>query len=68
MSKSVFDLNAITLNDLINKYAPDAPQQENLFLKELVLWGLVEFDKLKKQRLAKGFSFKDQYSAYLSGL
>lgn len=56
------------LNDLINKYAPDAPQQENLFLKELVLWGLVEFDKLKKQRLAKGFSFKDQYSAYLSGL
>lgn len=54
------------LEDLIGQYAPDLPSNEVLFMKEFILWSLVEFDKLNKRRINDGFSFNDTYSAYFS--
>lgn len=56
------------LNDLIEKYQPDFPSEEKYFLKEFLLWGLVEFQKLNKYRLTTGMRFKDLYGSYISGL
>ncbi|HET8854808.1 MAG TPA: magnesium chelatase [Salinimicrobium sp.] len=56
------------LNDLIVKYQPDFPEEDRYFLKEFVLWGLVEFKKLSKQRLSQGMEFKDLYGSYISRL
>ena len=62
-------LNEITpLDDLIAKYAPNTPKEDILFLKEFILWALVEFEKLNKKRISKGYSFKDQYGALFSDL
>jgi magnesium chelatase subunit I len=56
------------LEDLIEKYQPGFPIQDKYFLKELVLWGLVEFNKLSKDRIAEGYQFKDMYSNYINKL
>lgn len=56
------------LDDLINAYMPDAIDKDRLFIKEFILWALVEYKKLNKKRIVKGFEFKDTYGAYLSNL
>jgi magnesium chelatase subunit I len=56
------------LNDLIKKYGKDIPKEEQYFLKEFLLWGLVEFKKLNKYRYTTGIQFKDLYGSYISGL
>lgn len=56
------------LEDLIQKYQPNFPLEDQYFLKEFVLWGLVEYDKLSKDRLEKGLQFKDLYSNYINKL
>lgn len=56
------------LNRLIKKHQPDFPQDDVYFLKELLLWGLVSFNKLSKHRFAEGYQFKDLYGSYISGL
>ncbi|MBT8272022.1 MAG: magnesium chelatase [Flavobacteriaceae bacterium] len=56
------------LEDLIQKYQPEVSQEERYFLKEFVLWGLVQFKKLSKYRFTKGLQFKDLYGSYISGL
>jgi magnesium chelatase subunit I len=56
------------LEDLIQKYQPNFPTQDNYFLKELVLWGLVEFNKLSKERFNEGYQFKDLYSSFITKL
>lgn len=62
-------LNKISpLQTLISVYAPDIDPLDMLFWKEFVLWALVENKKLTKQRITKGFAFKDTYGAYLSNL
>jgi len=62
-------LNSIKpLGKLIKKYIPDLPEKDILFVKEFVLWALVEYNKLNKQRVKKGFEFKDPYGAFLSDL
>ena len=62
-------LNRIhALDDLITTYMPDALDSDKLFIKEFVLWALVEYKKLNKKRIVKGFEFKDSYGAYLSNL
>ena len=62
-------LDRITpLNELINTYAPEIKSGDILFMKEFILWALVEFEKLNKQRIVKGYSFKDSYGAFLSNL
>ena len=56
------------LNDLIKKYQKDIPEKDSYFLKEFLLWGLVEFKKLNKFRFSEGLQFKDIYGSYISGL
>jgi len=62
-------LNSITpLNALVQKYQPEAKKEDHNFLKELILWGLVEHKKLSKQRFSKGYQFRDLYGNYINGL
>lgn len=56
------------LNELIKKYQKDIPEQDSYFLKEFLLWGLVEYRKLNKFRFSEGLQFKDLYGSYISGL
>jgi len=56
------------LEKLIDEYQPDTSPTDRYFLKEFVLWGLVEYKKLSKYRLSEGFRFKDMYGSYISGL
>ena len=62
-------LDSITpLTELVNKHMPDLKSTDMPFVKELVLWALVEHKKLNRKRIEKGFEFKDSYGAYLSNL
>ena len=47
------------LNDIIKEYQPNLSKEDTLFYKEFLLWGLVEYDKLSKNRYNKGFEFID---------
>ncbi|HET8752970.1 MAG TPA: magnesium chelatase [Salinimicrobium sp.] len=62
-------LNSIPpLDALIDKYQPHFPEKDRYFLKEFLLWGLVEYKKLNKFRFSEGLQFKDPYGSYISGL
>jgi magnesium chelatase subunit I len=56
------------LDDLLEHYVPDIPEQDHYFLKEFVLWALVEYRKLSKYHMSDGLRFKDVYGGYISGL
>jgi magnesium chelatase subunit I len=56
------------LEDLIQKYQPEFPTEDKYFLKEFILWALVEYDKLSKDRVDVGYQFKDLYSSYINKL
>lgn len=56
------------LNALIKKYQPDVNDKDKYFMKEFLLWALVEYKKLSKHRFSKGLQFKDLYGSYISGL
>lgn len=59
-------LDSITpLQEFIVQYQPDFPKEELYFLKEFLLWGLVEHEKLTKNRFSKGYQYKDLYSNYI---
>jgi len=62
-------LNAVApLNQLITKYQPSIAKEDTYFLKELLLWGLVAYKKLNKNRFTKGYEFKDIYGSFINGL
>ncbi|MFH6942984.1 AAA family ATPase [Flavobacterium sp. FlaQc-50] len=56
----------IPLETLVKKYHPQLDKKDRYFVKEFVLWGLVEYRKLSKDRFAKGHQFKDIYGSYIS--
>lgn len=56
------------LNDLIEKYQPEILMEDRYFLKEFILWSLVEFDKLSKTRFSEGYQFNDLYSNFVKGI
>ncbi|WP_026934191.1 sigma 54-interacting transcriptional regulator [Christiangramia echinicola] len=56
------------LNKLLEKYQPELKEEDKYFMKEFLLWALVEHKKLSKQRFSKGLQFKDLYGSYISGL
>lgn len=56
------------LDKLIDQYQPETADKDRYFLKEFLLWGLVEYKKLNKHRFAAGLQFKDMYGSYISGL
>lgn len=47
------------LEELVKKYAPDTQKEDRYFMKEFVLWALVENKKLNKEKITEGYSFKD---------
>ncbi|MDX1363028.1 MAG: magnesium chelatase [Arenibacter latericius] len=56
------------LNKLIEEYQVDFDKKDVCFLKELLLWGLVGYKKLSKQRFVKGYQIKDVYGSFIRGL
>ncbi|MCB7480592.1 AAA family ATPase [Christiangramia sediminis] len=56
------------LSKLIEKYQPESKNEDKYFMKEFLLWALVEYKKLSKKRFSKGLQFKDLYGSYISGL
>ena len=63
------ELNKIKpLNDFLEKYQPNMNKKDTYFVKEFVLWALVEFKKLSKHRYAEGTQFRDPYGSFMSGL
>lgn len=60
--------NIAPLDALIKKYQPQLEKQDQNFMKEFILWGLVEYKKLSKDRFAEGYQFKDIYGSFISKL
>lgn len=58
----------VPLEILIKKYQPEVKEEDKFFMKEFILWGLVEYKKLSKDRFADGYQFKDIYGSYISKL
>jgi magnesium chelatase subunit I len=56
------------LNDLLDKYQPVKDIAERNFLKELILWGLVENNKLSKIKIDDGMSFGNTFNNLLNNL
>ena len=65
--KTVLDL-VTPLDDLLGEYQPKLTKQESYFVKEFVLWALVEFKQLSKYRFTEGIQFKDPYGSFISGI
>ena len=62
-------LDAISpLNDLLGKYQQNLAIEDSYFVKEFVLWALVEFKQLSKNRFTEGTQFKDPYGSFISGI
>ncbi|MEP0214689.1 MAG: magnesium chelatase [Cellulophaga sp.] len=62
-------LDAVSpLDDLLGAHQPKLKKEESYFVKEFILWGLVQFKQLSKYRFTEGIQFKDPYSNYISGL
>jgi magnesium chelatase subunit I len=49
------------LDELVKKYNPKIPAEDAYFLKEFLLWGLVEYKKLSKDRFVEGFQFSELF-------
>ncbi len=62
-------LNTVSpLDDLLGEYQPNLSKEESYFVKEFVLWGLVQYKKLNKFRFTEGIQFKDPYGSFISGI
>ncbi|WP_308993021.1 magnesium chelatase [Mariniflexile litorale] len=62
-------LDAISpLNDLLTEHQPKLLKEDSYFVKEFVLWALVEFKQLSKHRFTEGIQFKDPYGNFISGI
>ena len=62
-------LDAITpLSILIKKYQPQLAKEDVYFMKEFILWALVEYHKLSKDRISQGYQFSDMYGNYINKL
>ncbi|TYA92302.1 MoxR family ATPase [Seonamhaeicola marinus] len=56
------------LDDLLGEYLPNLKTEDSFFVKEFVLWALVEYKLLSKQRFAESTQFKDPYGSFISGI
>ncbi|SFD21482.1 magnesium chelatase [Algibacter pectinivorans] len=62
-------LNGISpLQDLIAEFQPNTTKEEACFIKEFVLWALVEYKLLSKHRFTEGIQFKDPYGSFISDI
>jgi magnesium chelatase subunit I len=63
------ELNKIKpLDDFLKEHQPNMNTNDAYFVKEFLLWGMVEFKKLSKHRFEDGTQFKDPYGNFMSGL
>ncbi len=58
----------VPLEILVKKYQPELEKEDKFFMKEFILWALVEYKKLSKDRISSGYQFKDTYGSYISKL
>ena len=58
----------VPLEVLIKKYQPEIKKEDTFFMKEFILWGLVEYKKLSKDRFSEGYQFKDIYGSFINKL
>ena len=58
----------IPLDDLLGAHQPKLTKQDSYFVKEFVLWALVEYKQLSKYRFTEGLHFKDPYGSFISGI
>lgn len=65
--KSVLDAIA-PLDDLLGQYQPNLSKADTYFVKEFVLWALVENKQLSKQRFSEGLQFKDPYGSFINDI
>ncbi len=65
--KSILD-SIVPLSILIKKYQPQLAKEDVYFMKEFILWALVEYDKLSKDRISQGYQFSDTYGNYINKL
>ena len=56
------------LDDLLSEHQPNLTKEDSYFVKEFVLWALVEFKQLNKFRFSEGITFKDPYGSFISGI
>ena len=56
------------LNQLIKEHQAHLNEEDQYFMKELLLWGLVAHNKLSKLRVKQGIQINDLYSNYLRDL
>lgn len=54
------------LEKLLLKNQPNIAEKDRHFWKEFVLWGLVEFKKLSRERLDEGYQIKDVFGNYIN--
>ena len=47
------------LDEMLKKYQPNTDKKDTSFMKEFILWALVEFKKLEKKRFEEGYEFED---------
>ncbi len=58
----------VPLEVLIKKHQPQLEKEDKFFMKEFILWGLVVYKKLSKDRFSEGYQFKDIYGSFISKL
>ncbi|MGK0412000.1 MAG: magnesium chelatase subunit I [Polaribacter sp.] len=56
------------LDVFLTEHQPNMNMDDAYFVKEFLLWALVEFKKLSKHRFTEGTQFKDPYGSFMSGL
>ncbi len=56
------------LEALVYKHLPDTKSEDKYFLMEMVLWALVEYEKLSKERFTEGYQFTDVLGDFLKGI
>jgi len=63
------ELDKITpLDHFLREFQPNMNIADAYFVKEFILWALVEFKKLTKFRFIEGTQFKDPYGNFMNGL
>ena len=68
--KAYFEkLNSIDpLSNLILKYQPNVSAEDQAFMKEFILWGLVQFKKLSMNNYSYGVQIQDPYGNYIQNM
>ena len=68
--KAYFEkLNSIDpLSNLILKYQPNVSAEDQAFMKEFILWGLVQFKKLSMTNYSDGVQIQDPYGNYIQNM